>query len=80
MDDSEILNHLNELADEEHALWKREAKGDVSDGDRARRRKLEVELDRCWDLLRQHRARREMGQSDAGTGLRSASVVEGYEQ
>ena len=80
MDDREILSHLNDLSEEEHDLWQREAKGEVSDDDRARRRAIEVELDRCWDLLRQHRARRAAGLGDKGTGLRPTATVEGYEQ
>jgi hypothetical protein len=41
---------------------------------------LRVSLDRCWDLLRQRRARRDAGQDPESTDLRSAQVVERYEQ
>ena len=40
---------------------------------------LEVDLDQCWDLLRQRRALREMGQSTAAAHVRPAAVVEKYE-
>jgi hypothetical protein len=38
-----------------------------------------VELDQCWDLLRQRRARREFGQDPKGAQVRSPEVVERYE-
>jgi hypothetical protein len=44
------------------------------------RASLEVELDQCWDLLRQRRARREFGQDPNDARVRPASVVERYKQ
>ncbi|MET9087749.1 DUF2630 family protein [Streptomyces sp. NPDC004237] len=44
----------------------------------ARLARLETELDRCWDLLRQRRARVEAGQDPTGASVRPASEVEGY--
>jgi hypothetical protein len=38
-----------------------------------------VQLDQCWDLLRQRRARREFGQDPKGAQVRSPEVVEHYE-
>jgi hypothetical protein len=46
----------------------------------ARLRAIEIELDQCWDLLRRRRARRAAGLNPDGTGVRSESVVENYEQ
>ena len=40
---------------------------------------LEVELDQCWDLLRQRRARSEFGENPDDARVRPASEVEGYE-
>ena len=51
--------------------------------DPARHERLEavkVELDRCWDLLRQRRAREEFGLEPDDASLRGAETVEGYEQ
>jgi hypothetical protein len=39
---------------------------------------VEVELDRCWDLLRQRRARRSAGQDPDAARARDAATVEGY--
>jgi hypothetical protein len=41
---------------------------------------LKVELDQCWDLLRQRRALREFDQDPDKAKVRPPSVVENYEQ
>jgi hypothetical protein len=41
---------------------------------------VEVQLDRCWDLLRQRRARRQAGQDPEQAQVRPASTVEHYQQ
>ena len=43
-----------------------------------RLRALEVELDQCWDLLRQRRALRETGGDPREARVRPAGEVEGY--
>jgi hypothetical protein len=42
--------------------------------------KIKVELDQCWDLLRQRRALREFGRDQQHTKVRPPKVVENYEQ
>ena len=44
----------------------------------ARLRALEVELDQCWDLLRQRRALRETGGDPREAHVRPPDEVEGY--
>ena len=51
--DQTVLAHIEQLVAEEKKLY---AKGAVSDAEKARLGKINVELDRCWDLLRQRRA------------------------
>ncbi|MDX6244006.1 MAG: hypothetical protein QOE76_1729, partial [Frankiales bacterium] len=46
----------------------------------ARLGQLEAELDQCWDLLRQRRARRSADQNPDEAQSRPVSEVEGYEQ
>jgi hypothetical protein len=75
--DSQVLKHIQTLVDEEHALYGR---GDLDDQGRERLSSLQVELDRCWDLLRQRRALREFGKDEDAARVRPASVVENYEQ
>ena len=50
--DSQVLKHIQTLVDEEHGLYRR---NDLDDDGRQRLASLQVELDRCWDLLRQRR-------------------------
>lgn len=80
MDDSEIVGHINELADEEHRLERSHASGGLSDEEQARLREVEVALDQCWDLLRQRRARRSAGQDPDDASVRPESTVEHYKQ
>ena len=60
MDDDEIVQRIDQLADEEHRL-ERSGASTAWPGRTARLRELEVALDQCWDLLRQRRARRHAG-------------------
>ena len=74
MNDKTILEHISELIAEEHRLQNEPGTGDVHD----RVRHIEEQLDQCWDLLRQRRARREFG-GDAGEAqVRDVKTVEGY--
>ncbi len=80
MDDVEIVRHINELADEEHALEQSHTQDGLSPEDHGRLRAIEVALDQCWDLLRQRRARRAAGQDPDQATIRPEGVVEGYRQ
>ena len=81
MEDRQVLDHINALVEEEHRLLRAHASGGaMSDEERERMRVLEVTLDRCWDLLRQRRARRHAGQDPDLAQVRPASVVERYRQ
>jgi uncharacterized protein DUF2630 len=80
MDDSQVLGRIDELVAEEQALYEREGQGRLEDGDRARLDEIRVSLDRCWDLLRQRRAKREFGLDPDDAQARSADTVEHYRQ
>ena len=75
MDDGKLLEHINHLVAEESQL--REA-GTTQAASAERLRTVEHQLDQCWDLLRQRRAKREFGQSPDQAALRDAGTVEGY--
>ncbi|MGW6276329.1 DUF2630 family protein [Kribbella sp. NPDC055071] len=78
-DDKTLLSRIDELVAEEHELRTKHAAGQIDDTDEhARLRALEVELDQCWDLLRQRRAKREYGDNPDNAQPRSADTVEGY--
>ncbi|MET0479597.1 MAG: DUF2630 family protein, partial [Actinomycetota bacterium] len=52
----------------------------LTEDDTARLQDLEVQLDQCWDLLRQRRARRDAGQDPDAAHVRPEGTVEGYLQ
>lgn len=81
MDDTGIRARISELVEREHQLRTARANGTL-DGDTESRElaEAEVELDQCWDLLRQRHARREFGADPEQAAPRSGSVVEGYLQ
>jgi Protein of unknown function (DUF2630) len=80
VNDAEIVSRIDELVAEEHHLEREHSAGGLADGDRARLKDIEVQLDQCWDLLRQRRARRDAGQNPGDAEVRAADVVEHYQQ
>lgn len=80
MDDPQIHGKIEQLVEEEHVLWQREADGTASEDERRRLQVLKVSLDQSWDLLRQRRALREFGLDPDAATPRPADVVERYEQ
>jgi hypothetical protein len=80
MDDAEIVKRIDDLMSEEHRLEREHAAEGLSDADRDRLQAVEVQLDQCWDLLRQRRARRGAGQDPAAAQVRDPEVVEHYQQ
>jgi hypothetical protein len=77
-DDKAVSASIDALAREEHTLFEREATGTARTADRERLRQIALELDRCWDLLRQRRAKREFGQDHDEAKPRDSKTVEGY--
>lgn len=75
--DQPVLNHINRLVQEEEHLY---GKHDLTPDDRGRLEQLKIELDQCWDLLRQRRALREFGEDPGKAKVRPAKIVENYEQ
>lgn len=80
MNDSEILRNITQLVDEEHHLLKAGEHGGLDEESDARLKSLQVQLDQCWDLLRQRRARREFGEDPNEAKVRDGSTVERYQQ
>jgi hypothetical protein len=82
--DESIAAMIERLVAEEHELRRREESDSGDDqrleDDQRRLRTVEVELDRCWDLLRQRRAREEFGQDPEEARPRDADTVERYLQ
>jgi len=82
--DESIAARIERLVSEEHDLRDREQVDSPDpaalEEDRERLRAVEVELDRCWDLLRQRRALRDAGSDPERASVRDAGTVERYQQ
>ena len=75
--DESVFRKIEGLVHEEQHLY---GKSELADHDQVRLEEIQVELDQCWDLLRQRRARREFGQDPNDARVRPDSVVERYKQ
>ncbi len=75
--DQSVLSHIDRLVKEEEILY---GKSELTEDDRHRLAELKIQLDQCWDLLRQRRALREFGDDPDKAKLRPAKIVENYEQ
>lgn len=80
VDDTEITHRIGDLVTEERELRHKSVGTGLADTDRDRLQAIEVQLDQCWDLLRQRRAREEYGEDPDAARVRSASEVESYQQ
>ena len=78
MEDQTVFHRINELASEEHEIWNKESRGEATDADRERLRRIQVTLDQCWDLLHQRQARRAAGLNPDEAQVRDEKTVEGY--
>ena len=76
-DDRSVLDHIDRLVKEEHKLF--EKKGEHTQEETKRLSELQAQLDQCWDLLRQRRARREFGDDPSKAQVRSPDVIKKYE-
>ena len=74
MKEQTILERVHDLVEEERSL--RDGGPGADAGERLAR--IEEELDQCWDLLRQRRAKREFGDDPEQAQSRDADTVEGY--
>ena len=78
--DQPVLSHIEQLVQEEHQLYEQGERKTLGEAERQKLGKVQVELDRCWDLLRQRRALRQVGMDPDQAEVRPAQVVENYEQ
>ena len=73
--DESLFRKIEGLVHEEQHLY---GKSKLADHDQVRLEDIKVELDQCWDLLRQRRALREFGGDPSQAHARDADVVKKY--
>ena len=77
--DQGIHERISGLIAEEKSLREQLGQGKISEGEEhARLNEVEVQLDQCWDLLRQRDALRAIGENPDDAAVRPPSTVEGY--
>ncbi|MGW2517268.1 DUF2630 family protein [Streptomyces sp. NPDC001617] len=77
--DQRILGRITEMVEDERKLRASLASGEIdNETEHQRLGQLERELDQCWDLLRQRRAKEEFGENPDEASVRPSSQVEGY--
>ncbi|MFE3828859.1 DUF2630 family protein [Streptomyces sp. NPDC059092] len=77
---ADILRNIDTLVAEERTLRDRSTRRlGLAPEEETRLRSVEVQLDQCWDLLRQRRAKSEFGENPDEARVRPASEVEGYQ-
>ena len=77
--DQDILAQVNKLVAEEQQLREALQQREIDESEEHQRlRAVEVQLDQCWDLLRQRRALRDSGKDPQEAEVRPADEVEGY--
>jgi hypothetical protein len=77
MEDNQILNRVKSLTENEEKLWGKE---NLSDEEVEKLHKIKLELDQCWDLLRQRRALRDAGGNPDKAEARSIDTIENYKR
>jgi len=77
MEDIQVLAHIKSLSEKEEDLYGKE---NLTDEDVKRLHAIKVELDQCWDFLRQRRALRDAGKNPDKAAIRPPDIVENYEE
>ena len=80
MEDKDVLRRIEALVAEEHDLLNKRSEGTIGAEGHQRLEELQVNLDQCWDYLRQRRAARESGLEPDSASVRSGATVERYQQ
>jgi len=75
MSDSSVLSQIETLVLQQHLMQGKES---LSEEEFLRLRSIQVEIDQCWDLLRQRRALRSIGQDPDRAQVRPAEIVAKY--
>jgi hypothetical protein len=81
MADEQLSDRIERLVAEEHELFQRgDSQHGLAAAEHGRLESIRVELDQCWDLLRQRRALRQAGRDPETASPRGTDTVEDYLQ
>lgn len=80
MDSADIQQRISELVERERELRDPAGPAEGAAEHAGELRRIEEQLDQCWDLLRQRRAKRDAGENPDEAQPRSVAEVEGYKQ
>ena len=79
--DNGIHEQISALVAEEKRLREEREGGNIGEAEETSRlRDVEVQLDQCWDLLRQRQALRNAGEDPDAAAVRPGAEVESYLQ
>lgn len=79
MDSEQIHAKIERLVEQEQSL-RRAGPGESAETHAEQLRNISEQLDQCWDLLRQRRARIDAGENPDTAEVRPVGEVEGYRQ
>ena len=79
MDAQEIQHRIQQLVEQEQSLRDTDPAA-APENHAAQLRQVQEQLDQCWDLLRQRRAKIDAGQNPEEAQARPVDEVEGYRQ
>ena len=79
MDSEQIQAQIERLVEQEQSL-RSAGPGESAEAHAQHLRSISEQLDQCWDLLRQRRARMDAGENPDAAEVRPVGEVEGYRQ
>jgi hypothetical protein len=77
MEDNQVLSHIKNLTATEEDLYEKE---NLTDADIKQLHKVQLDLEQCWDFLRQRRALRNAGNNPDDAEIRDAETIKNYKR
>ncbi|WP_295721561.1 DUF2630 family protein [Mucilaginibacter sp.] len=77
MEDNQVLSHIKNLTVTEEELYGKE---NLTDEDIKQLHKIQLDLEQCWDFLRQRRALRNAGDNPDDAEIRDAETIKNYKR
>jgi hypothetical protein len=77
MEDNQVLSHIKNLTVTEEELYGKE---NLTEEDIKQLHKVQLDLEQCWDFLRQRRALRNAGNNPDDAEIRDAETIKNYKR